>query len=222
MSTDTPTIPFLPVLDALDLSSNEVLMEEQALRLPIMTNNWPDRYSYIPITAVDIAYSDTGLYLRFNSRGRGMRATAAEDGSRVHLDSCVEAFIRLPEEEWYRNFEFNCIGTCDASYRSGREESTPLTPDQYSEIFRATSERRDTLFERSQGIDHFWVSVKILWRVFGFVRTTEIPSFIEANFYKCGDATVIPHYASWQPIDAPEPDFHRPESFAKLLLAPRP
>lgn len=221
MIPDTPTIPFLPVLDALDLSSNEILMEEQALRLPIMTNNWPDQYGYIPLTGVDVAYSDTGLYLRFFSRGRGLRASAAEDGDRVHLDSCVEAFLRMPGEERYYNFEFNCIGTCDASYRLGREESEPLKPKQYDEIIRASSERRDTLFERRQGIESFWVSVKINWRVMGLIRTSEIPEYLEGNFYKCGDSTVIPHFASWQPIDAPEPDFHRPESFARLDLAPR-
>lgn len=73
MTPDTPIIPFLPVLDALDLTSNEVLMEEKALRLPIMTNNWPAQYGYMPLTCVDLAYTDTGLYLRFYSRGRELR-----------------------------------------------------------------------------------------------------------------------------------------------------
>ena len=44
MARNTPIIPYIPVLDALDLTSNEVLMEEQALRLPIMTYNWPDLF----------------------------------------------------------------------------------------------------------------------------------------------------------------------------------
>lgn len=217
MPSDPFIIPFIPVLDALDLASNEILMEEQALRLPIMTSNWPVLFPYIPITAVDLAYTESGLYLRFHSRGRGMRATASENGSRVHIDSCVEAFIRIPGEERYRNFEFNCIGTCDASYRKDREESEPLTPKEYEEISVASSERRDTLFERTQGVESFWVSVKISWKLFG-----SIPEAILANFYKCGDETVMPHYASWQPVDSLKPDFHRPESFARLLLAPRP
>ena len=101
MARNTPIIPYIPVLDALDLTSNEVLMEEQALRLPIMTNNWPDQYGYIPVSAVSVAYTDTGIYLRFFSQGRGLRATISEDGDRVHLDSCVEAFLRLPGDETY-------------------------------------------------------------------------------------------------------------------------
>lgn len=221
MARNTPIIPYIPVLDALDLTSNEVLMEEQALRLPIMTNSWPDQYGYIPVSAVSVAYTDTGIYLRFFSQGRGLRATISEDGDRVHLDSCVEAFLRLPGDEKYYNFEFNCIGACDASHRKSREESDPLSPADYQEIRRAASERRDTLFEQRQGIQSFWVSVKISWRIFGLLRTTEIPDHLEGNFYKCGDETVMPHFASWQPIVSPKPDFHRPESFARLDLAKR-
>lgn len=221
MTPDTPIIPFLPVLDALDLTSNEVLMEEKALRLPIMTNNWPAQYGYMPLTCVNLAYTDTGLYLRFYSRGRGLKATISEDGGRVHLDSCVEAFLRMPGEDRYYNFEFNCIGACDASHRLSREESEPLTSADYLEIRRAASERRDTVFEQRQGIQSFWVSVKVSWRILGLIRSSQIPDHIEGNFYKCGDETVIPHFASWQPIHSAEPDFHRPESFARLNLASR-
>ena len=34
------------------------------------------------------------------------------------------------------------------------------------------------------------------------------------NLYKCGDNLSHPHFLSWQPIDTPQPDFHRPEFFA--------
>jgi len=38
----------------------------------------------------------------------------------------------------------------------------------------------------------------------------------KANFFKCGDDTQQPHFLSWQPIDTPRPDFHRPEFFGFL------
>ena len=37
------------------------------------------------------------------------------------------------------------------------------------------------------------------------------------NFYKC-DESLHPHFGSWNPIEAPAPDFHRPECFGKLML----
>ena len=40
-----------------------------------------------------------------------------------------------------------------------------------------------------------------------------------ANFYKCGGDHEIQPYGSWAPIDSPTPDFHRPESFGRVILA---
>lgn len=221
MNTSKYTIPYVPVLDALDLSSNEIIMEEQSLRLPIMHNSWPDQYPYVPLTAVDVAYTDTGLYLRFQSRGKGLRAQYGKDGDPVHRDSCVEAFLQLPGDERYYNFEFNCIGTCDAGHRLSREKNTPFTATQYGYISRAISERAGVLFERPLGIHYFTVSVKLDFKVFGIEKPEEIPATIKANFYKCGDDTTIPHFASWHKVEAPEPDFHRPESFLTLDFGKR-
>ena len=49
-----------------------------------------------------------------------------------------------------------------------------------------------------------------------------IPTSLKANFYKCGDLTAHTHFLSWSPIDAPKPDFHRPDFFGTLELAPKP
>ena len=40
---------------------------------------------------------------------------------------------------------------------------------------------------------------------------------MRGNFYCC-DETLHPHFGSWNPIKAPEPDFHRPECFGRLIL----
>lgn len=211
------TIPYLPVLDALDLSSNEIALEQNCLRLPIMENNWPTQFPYIPITTADLAYSDTGLYCRFQSKGRGLSAQYKEDGSRVHEDSCVELFLQLPDDDRYYNFEFNVIGTCDASYRKSRTESTPFTPEQYAKVHRTSSERRDVLFNRPLGLHSFFVSVKIELELLG-LDPANLPPYILANLYKCGDKTPVPHFASWKPIDTPEPDFHQPRFFTPLFF----
>lgn len=212
------TIPYIPVLDALDLSSNEIIMEDQSLRLPVMTNNWPDQYPYTPITTVDIAYADSGIYLRFRSRGKGLKAQYSEDGSQVHKDSCVEAFMKFPDDEKYYNLEFNCIGTADCGYRVSRHDNLPFTASQYALVERSTSERHGIIFERPIGIHEFVVSVRLDYKVFGISGRTQLPDHILANFYKCGDETVVPHFASWMPIDTPEPDFHRPEFFRPLYF----
>lgn len=197
-------------------------METRALRLPVMLNNWPEQYPYAPITTADIAYSDSGIYCRFWSKGLGLKASYTEDGDRVHEDSCVEFFMQLPGEEHYFNFEFNCIGTCDAARRKSREVSTPLNEDEYATIRRATSERGGVIFNRPQGIHPFWIAVFIPFGLVGLdVNSPSFPDHFLANFYKCGDKTNNPHFVSWMPVRAEAPDFHRPECFHPIYFAER-
>ena len=46
------------------------------------------------------------------------------------------------------------------------------------------------------------------------------PERLQANLYKCGDKTAVPHFLSWNPVEVPAPDFHRPEFFGTLILEP--
>jgi hypothetical protein len=39
-----------------------------------------------------------------------------------------------------------------------------------------------------------------------------------ANFYKCGDQTARPHWASWAPIGEAL-NFHQPDKFGELVFA---
>ena len=49
-------------------------------------------------------------------------------------------------------------------------------------------------------------------------RAPEVPGTLRGNFYCC-DETLRPHFGSWSPIEAPRPDFHRPECFGTLVMA---
>lgn len=40
---------------------------------------------------------------------------------------------------------------------------------------------------------------------------------IRGNFYKC-DESIHPHFGCWRPIEAPQPDFHRPDFFGEIIL----
>ena len=108
-------VPYLETLDVLDLSSVGFLMEK-AQRESIDVINW-EEYSYKPIVAFDIARSKVNLYIRYFVKGNSLKALYETDGSPVYQDSCVEFFMKRVNDPNYYNFEFNCIGTCDASYR---------------------------------------------------------------------------------------------------------
>ena len=40
-----------------------------------------------------------------------------------------------------------------------------------------------------------------------------------ANFYKCGDKTVVQHYSTWNPILLEKPDYHQSSFFGKITLS---
>lgn len=208
-------IPYLPALDVLDMSSVDFLMENKARREYINVVNW-EEYPYKPIAVFDIARSDVYLYLRFFAKGYSLKAIFGEDGSPVHKDSCVEFFMKKEDENEYMNFEFNCIGTCDSARRESREIKMPLTPYEYSGIRRYTV--LDTKpFDEKKGMHSWELVVSIPLRLMG-LDPDNLPEKILANFYKCGDITDAPHYLTWNPIDTPEPDFHRPDFFGELYF----
>lgn len=208
-------VPFLPVLDVLDVTSIEPILETRSQREYITCANW-EAYPYKPIAAFNIARTDTNLYLRFSVMGNSLKASFEEDGSPVYQDSCVEFFMRKEGERRYRNFEFNCIGTCDAAVRLSRDEASPLTREEMRRIIRYPSIKREAFGER-KGIHAWSLIVVIPFELMG-IDPDHLPEKIYGNFYKCADNTENPHFLSWSPIDLPEPNFHCPEFFGEIYL----
>ena len=107
-------VPVIPVLDVLDITSIEPILEVQSQREFLTHANWHE-YPYKPITAFNIARTEKNLYIRYSVQGNSLKASYEMDNSSVHKDSCVEFFMKKEGDSHYMNFEFNCIGTCDAA-----------------------------------------------------------------------------------------------------------
>ena len=207
-------VPYLETLDVLDLSSVGFLMEK-AQRESIDVVNW-EEYSYKPIVAFDIARSKVNLYIRYFVKGNSLKALYETDGSPVYQDSCVEFFMKRVNDPNYYNFEFNCIGTCDAARRTSRDIKTSLSQEEYKSIIRLPSVRRRA-FEEIKGI-HTWNLIVVIPLKLMGLDPSNLPEKILGNFYKCADETMNPHFVSWSPIDLPEPNFHCPEFFGEIYL----
>lgn len=208
-------VPYLPTLDVLDLSSAGYLMESKAQREYIEVINW-EEYSYKPIVAFDIARTDKNLYIRYFVKGNSLKALYDKDSSPVYTDSCVEFFMQKVGEKGYINFEFNCIGTCDASRRESRSVSESITPEEYQSIRRYSSLEKKPFTEKL-GIHAWELVVCIPFTVMG-LDPDNLPEKIMGNFYKCADDTEFPHFVSWSPIGTPQPDFHCPQYFGEIYL----
>lgn len=177
--------------------------------------NWAQLYPYKPQTFFQICRTNNSLFLKFWVEEQHIRAIHTEDLSPVSEDSCVEFFCKIDGEDYYYNFEFNCIGTCLASSRRSRKEGKVyLTDEELRCIERLPSLGRNEI--ESQSGNFAWeLTVKIPFSVLK-IKTNRKNLSLSANFYKCGDKTPQAHYLSWSPILTEKPDFHRPEFFGEI------
>lgn len=197
--------------EAADLMKAELMTDELDWNT-IDSLNWPQSFPAKPACRFRIARSKTKLFILFEVSENFPKALYLNDQDPVWKDSCVEFFCKLPGAGYYYNFEFNCIGTCLASRRKARKvDVVPLSDEEMLSIERHSS-LDSTAFEGLNELTHWNLTVSI---PLDLLQVTDASEFL-GNFYKCGDETVQPHYLSWNPIDTPKPDFHRPEFFGTL------
>jgi Carbohydrate-binding family 9 len=208
-------VPYLAHVDENSSLESISLWLDSLIRNPVEMLSWPV-YSYKPAVTFSIGYSRKAILIKFYVEELFVRATYYKANDPVYRDSCVEFFIAF-EEGGYYNLEFNCIGTCLIGYGASREDRIFISEESISKIKYKT-----VLEVMNDPADKFikWeLTLKIPASVFS---KHEIKDFkgrtCRGNFYKCGDDLPQPHFLSWSPINAPEPDFHRPEYFGDLIF----
>lgn len=173
----------------------------------VATLNWPGEFPYAPQVEFSIAHTPKSLLLEFRVVEQDARAVCKTPNGPVWEDSCVEFFVKDPQSEYYFNFETNSIGTPLVGKRKSRKECEHFSVQKLAMIERQVSDIVDGQWTLRLSIPFTCLDIE------------GCPSTLSANFYKCGDKTAVAHFLSWNPIDTPTPDFHRPEFFGELLLA---
>ena len=183
---------------------------------PIDQLNWPEAFpKSLPVT-VSAAHDGERLFLCYGVKGEQIRAVNTRDFDPVWQDSCVEFFMQREGEDTYRNFECNALGALLAAHRESRALFRHLT-DEVSSIFRYSMIHHR--YEGDRQLTDWTLYLEIPKAAMGFAPDEPLSGqLVRANFYKCGDETVEPHYISWSPIDLPTPDFHAPRFFGLLEL----
>lgn len=210
-------VPYSPNLSGKNLSEIASTIIEKGVSDMVEKVNWPEQFPYKPLTEFNILRSDNSLFIRFYVRGNLLKAAYSTDQSPVHEDSCVEFFCQIPGNDYYCNFEFNCIGTCSASRRKGRNDDVQLFSDEQMQTIKRLPSIGRRAFNEMQGNFEWELTVEIPFALMG-IDSANLPKKIKANFYKCADDTDSPHFVSWNAINTEKPDFHRPEFFGELEL----
>lgn len=210
-------IPYIENLNDIDIELASDILDELGQRETVEILNWIKEYAYKPITYFNIARSNESIFIKFSVHGSMLRAIYSNDQDPVNEDSSVEFFCQIPGDDYYMNFEFNCIGTCKAAKRVARNvKVTPYSKEELSMIKRYPSLGRRA-FNEMEGMFDWELTVKIPLDIMG-INPANLPEKILGNFYKCADGTDSPHFVTWSPIPTEKPDFHRPEFFGELYF----
>ena len=203
--------------DGIQAKEVSALMDMEGIEFNLIDEvNWKD-YPYQPMARFRIAYTKDAVLLNYQVEEDSIRAKYGEDNGSVWTDACVEFFVIPADDGIYYNIESNCIGTVlvgAGKERSGREHAGQEIIDKiqrWSSLGRVPfGERRHSRWE---------LSLIVPYSVFFKSKVEALDGkTVRANFYKCGDELKTPHFLSWNPIHAPKPDFHCPDTFGQLIF----
>lgn len=185
----------------------------------------PESKGHKPETSAKMLYTLGGFAVLFKVNDRYIKCTRSGHQSEVWKDSCVEFFMSPDIQQGYMNFEFNCCGWCRASVirdnertEEGFKDFMLLSEAEINKLIihhSITELIEEEILEPTEWTLGFYVPFTLVSKYFENFEITERTHW-RANFYKCGDETSQPHWASWSPVK--RLDFHRPEEFGKITF----
>lgn len=212
-------IPRLDIDRHTDMGKVDGLLREKGTQGTIGSQTWSDYAAEAGTVDVRfyIGYHDTTLCVLYQVQEPEVRATWTNYNDPVFEDSCVECFIADGDGR-YLNVECNPFGAVLAGIGTSRNERMWLEEPFFSRLAVWTS--LDPKTGVPEGTNRWEVLVLIPLDAAGLVKTDEALSkgSFSGNLYKCGDMLAHPHYISWSPILAEEPDFHRSDYFAEFVF----
>ncbi len=185
----------------------------------------PQGSAHRPDVQVKAAHFDNTILILFKVKDRYVRVVQTQRQSSVCLDSCVEFFVWPRPDKGYVNIECNCGGTFLSKYYSNPD----VSPE---ERFKTARSLDDSVLDKivikttmPKTVDpeltdptEYSVFLSIPVAVYESVIGPLAPlsgQVWRANFYKCGDETSHPHWASWNPIGEML-SFHQPRRFGEI------
>ncbi len=171
---------------------------------------WKKQNKNKPEVSFSIAHNNHAVLLKFFVEEKAIRAKVTNINGPVWEDSCVEFFVSFDESGYY-NFEFNCIGTLLSAFGKNRNERKFLPEEILKKVKTHTK-----LMKREDG---FYWEMLIVIPIETFVHhslQSLSGKICKANFYKCGDGLLHPHYLAWSNIHSDIPDFHLPDFFGEV------
>lgn len=184
----------------------------QIPQLMVQEYSWGGTYRP-KVTAQMVFVKGKGFIIHMECDETHPLATFTENNTPVCQDSCMECFINCNPAlgNGYINFETNANGALYNAFGPDRHHRQYLRD-------LGLEEPKVIICQNENGWScEYTLSLDTVQALFHRDDFAE-GDILKANFYKCGDKTEVAHYASWQPINRPAPDFHQPDFFGTLRI----
>ena len=170
----------------------------------VSCQRWKEYFQPIH-TTFKLLRGPKGFSVLMHTDEKNLRAEHTEQNSMVCEDSCMEFFFNPdPSDVKYINFEVNPKNVLHLSIGDDVNERQLIAVDR--KIFNMEAIPNDGDWTLK-----FYIPDSFLLKYFD-----RISDICVGNFYKCGDFTDHPHYASWKEVETEEPNFHTPRYFGIL------
>jgi hypothetical protein len=203
---------------AVEASAVPALFDAQGIEWnAIACVNWAE-FPYQPEVKFRAAHTGDAILLHYQVTEASVRAVALADDGRVWEDACVEFFLSPEGNDFYYNFECNCV-TKLLLHGGPAGGERPTASEEVLKSVKRWSSLGTEPFEERVGECTWEVALVIpASAIFRHEIETFNGKTMRANFYKCGDKLQTPHFLSWAPIELPKPKFHCPEFFGELVF----
>lgn len=187
-------------------------------------NNFrPESTAHRPRTSVKLLHGPEGLRGVFHIDDQYVRSIRTAYLDAVWKDSCVEFFIQPRGSGGYFNLEMNAGGAHLCYYiedptraPGGFKKFTPVAAE-IGRMIRIRSSLpamvEPEISEPTTWELNFLLPLTVLTHYAGPLGNLSGQRW-RGNFFKCGDETSHPHWASWSPVD--ELNFHLPRCFGEI------
>lgn len=186
-----------------------------------LNNFMGERPEHFPKVEAKLVYDDNFLYVIFKVDDNYIKAVNTEYNSSVCCDSCVEFFFTPSTDvsQGYFNVEINCGGTMLFHHQKAKGTGKVVVSEADAkkiEIFSTFKGKVEPeITKPTQWLVEYKIPYEILKNYAPFARPAAGVQW-RGNFYKCADNTSKPHWLTWNNVELPKPDFHRPEFFGVL------
>ena len=163
-------------------------------------------------TWFQLCWNEQGLHIRMQSVEKDILCRFDGLLDSVCKDSCMEFFFSPQPDGRYINIEINPNGALYVGLCYERSKYARLVRTDMKNVLQL----RTFTTEDGWGIE-YTVPLSFL-SLFYPDLNLQAGKQMRANFYKCGDDTVTPHYITWNHVGTPAPDYHQPAYFGQVIL----